>query len=240
MGATPIQNVGAYGQEVAETIRWVEAFDLERQRLEHIPAEACEFAYRSSRFKHREAGRWVVTRVAFELKRGGEPTLNYSELQRAAEALPSRSLSAVRDLVIQLRRGKSMVLDPTDPNRRSCGSFFTNPVVTDAVAARVASAASARGLGSPPSFPQGNGMSKLSAGWLIERAGLSKGTRQGAVGLSSRHALALVAHDEATAEDVVRFAWRVRGEVERVWGVRLIPEPVFWGFDVLEDGLPRV
>lgn len=240
VGATPIQNVGAYGQEVADTLSWVEAFDLESMEFKRIPAEECEFAYRSSRFKHREAGRWVVTRVAFTLLRGGAPTLDYAELQRAAETLPDKSLRAVRELVIELRRSKSMVLDAGDPNGRSCGSFFTNPIVVDELATRVQAIADARGLGRPPIFPQGNGLSKLSAGWLIERAGLAKGTRDGGAGLSSKHALAIVAHTGATAEDVVRFAWRVRREVESQWGVRLVPEPVFWGFGALNDGLPEV
>ncbi len=238
VGATPIQNVGAYGQEVADTICWVEAFDLEHMRFLRIPSADCEFAYRSSRFKHREAGRWVVTRVAFQLTRGGAPTLNYAELQRAAQALASPSLSAIRDLVIELRRAKSMVLDASDPNRRSCGSFFTNPIVSTEAAERVAATATVHGFGKPPIFPHGKTLSKLSAGWLIERAGLAKGLRDGNVGLSSKHTLAIVAHDGATADEVVRFAERVRSEVEAFWGVRLVPEPVFWGFDSLVDGLP--
>ncbi|MEZ4372016.1 MAG: UDP-N-acetylmuramate dehydrogenase [Polyangiaceae bacterium] len=238
VGATPIQNVGAYGQEVADTLKWVEAFDLENGCFKKIAAADCEFAYRSSRFKHREAGRWVVTRVAFELERGGAPKLEYAELKRAAEQLQSISLDSVRELVIKLRRGKSMVLDPKDPNRRSCGSFFTNPIVIDAVAQRVSEKAASLGHGTPPTFPQGNGTSKLSAGWLIERAGLAKGTRDGNVGLSTKHTLAIVAHDGASAADVVRFAWRVRETVEAFWGVRLVPEPVFWGFAELHDGLP--
>lgn len=239
VGATPIQNVGAYGQEVADTIKWVEAFDLQSSRFEQIPASACEFAYRSSRFKHREAGRWVVTRVAFELVRGGAPKLSYGELQRAADKLPELTLASVRQLVIELRRGKSMVLDTKDPNGRSCGSFFTNPIVADELALSIADRAATLGYGKPPSFPQGNGMSKLSAGWLIERAGLAKGTREGNVGLSTKHTLAIVAHADASAAEVVRFAWRVRETVEAFWGVRLVPEPVFWGFGTLEDGLPQ-
>ena len=131
-----------------------------------------------------------------------------------------------------------MVLDPKDPNRRSCGSFFTNPIVDDAVAQRVSQQAASLGHGTPPTFPQGNGTSKLSAGWLIERAGLAKGTRDGNVGLSTKHTLAIVAHNGASAADVVRFAWRVRETVETFWGVRLVPEPVFWGFAELHDGLP--
>lgn len=241
VGAAPIQNVGAYGQEVSDRLAWVEAFDLVERRLLRLEPQDCELGYRTSRFKHREAGRWVVLRVAFLLEPGGSPNLRYGELARAATAQGAQTPSAVRGVVLTLRRGKAMLapeaLGAEDPDRRSCGSFFTNPVVSLEAAQALTERAARRGL-SPVTFPDGNNRVKLAAGWLIEQAGLQRGTREGPVGLSSRHALALVAHDGATASDVVRFAWRVRRRVEAAWGVTLWPEPVFWGFERLEQGLP--
>lgn len=241
VGATPIQNVGAYGQEVGDCLRWVEAFDLEQARTVRLSRDECELGYRESRFKQRERDRWIVTRVCFHLVSGGAPSLRYAELHRSAQHLgDAPSLSAVRDLVLRLRRSKSMVLEPGDENRRSCGSFFTNPLVSAAVAEQVSKASHDQGTGAPPQFPQENGQIKLSAGWLIEKSGLSRGLRDGAVGISTNHALQLVAHDGATAADAVRFARRVQRHVEAHWGVLLTPEPVFWGFERLEAGLPVI
>ncbi len=262
VGGAPLQNVGAYGQEVGDHLAWVEAFDLVERRLQRLSASECELGYRTSRFKHREAGRWVVLRVAFLLDAEGAPDLRYAELARAVAALDGDAArssthksadmtnagahrwatpSQIREVVLGLRRGKSMLgpelLGEGDENRRSCGSFFTNPVVSAEAALLLTEAAARRGL-RPVSFPDGNHQVKLAAGWLIEQAGLQRGTREGSVGLSSRHALALVAHAGATAADVVRFAWRVRRQVEDAWGVTLVPEPVFWGFGELDQGLP--
>jgi UDP-N-acetylmuramate dehydrogenase len=228
VGATPIQNVGAYGQEVSETIIEVSTIDA-RQRTRRVFSKAeCQFSYRDSFFKSREPGRFVVTEVTFELRPGALPALRYAELERwfAASHHASPTLAAVRAAVLELRRNKSMVLDPNDPNSRSCGSFFVNPVLSP----QEFTLFSARVTGERPvpHFPQPDGRVKLSAGWLIEQASLPRGTRDGAVGLSTQHALALVAHEGARAVDVARLADRVQRSVYEQFGVSLEPEPVFW------------
>jgi UDP-N-acetylmuramate dehydrogenase len=229
VGATPIQNVGAYGQDVSETINQVRTVDCVSGAERSFSAEACQFSYRDSFFKSIEPSRFVVTEVSFLLKPGAAPAIRYGELERYFEEQGSAapSLAEVRDAVIRLRRSKSMVLDASDPNSRSCGSFFMNPVLT--ASAFTAFSERARGEGEVPSFPQADGRVKLSAGWLIEHAGLPRGTRDGAVGLSTKHALALVAHAGARAEDVLRLARTVQRTVRARFAVELTPEPVFWG-----------
>jgi UDP-N-acetylmuramate dehydrogenase len=226
-GGTPIQNVGAYGQDVAGVIDDVTAFDTTLGAVVRLPASDCGFAYRTSRFKAQDAGRFVVCAVTFRLRKGA-PTTTYADvaaaLARQGSATPS--VADVRAAVIDIRRRKAMVIDDTDPDTRSVGSFFTNPVVAAADAERAASRAGA----APPAFAQPDGRVKIPAAWLIERAGFTKGTRDGAVGLSSRHTLAIVTRDGATAAGVVRFAAGVARRVENVFGVRLRPEPVFLGF----------
>ncbi len=227
VGATPIQNVGAYGQEVGETIVAVTAIDRELGERVVFSNEECDFGYRASRFKSRDANRYIVTEVRFRLSSDGAPALRYAELERAFAGSAAPKLAEVREKVIALRRSKSMVLDASDPNSRSCGSFFVNPVL----AARELGAFRERaaGEGAIPEFPQPDGGTKLSAGWLIEHAGFPRGTTDGNVGLSTKHALALVAHVGATSADVARFAERVRAGVLARFGVTLEPEPVFWG-----------
>jgi UDP-N-acetylmuramate dehydrogenase len=177
-------------------------------------------------FKREAPGRFVVLAVTYRLRPGGAPTLSYGDVQRAL-AGRAPTLAETRAAVLAIRRGKSMVLDdPGDPNRRSCGSFFLNPIVeaahADVVAGRV-------GEATMPRWPQPDGRVKLSAAWLIERAGFTRGERAGAVGLSTRHTLAVVAHDGARTADVLAFARRVQERVDERFGVRLSPEPVFWG-----------
>ena len=228
VGATPIQNVGAYGQEVSDTVTAVRALDTEAGRVATLPAAACGFAYRDSAFKRDAPGRWVVLGVTYRLRPGGSPTLGYAEVERhLARHGGAPTLRAVRQAVLTIRRGKSMVLDdPADPNRRSCGSFFLNPIVEATDAAAVATRAADAAM---PRWPQPDGRVKLSAAWLIERAGFARGQRTGPVGLSTRHTLAIVAHDEARTDDVLAFARRVQEGVESRFGVRLTPEPVLWG-----------
>jgi UDP-N-acetylmuramate dehydrogenase len=228
VGATPIQNVGAYGQEVAETIRAVRVVERSSWRVHELPPEACGFGYRDSAFK-RTPGRFVVLGVTFALRPGGAPTLRYREL---ADALASRgpsgpTLAETRRVVIALRGAKSMVLRPDDPNRRSVGSFFTNPVVSAADAAAVALRSGAGDA--MPRWPGSDGRVKLSAGWLIERAGFRKGMARGAVGISSAHALALVHHGGGTAAALVALAAEIRDGVRTRFGVTLVPEPVLVG-----------
>ncbi len=232
VGATPIQNVGAYGQEVAHTIAGVRAYDRQTGDVVDLAPRQCEFSYRNSIFKTRQPGRYVVLRVSFRLAPGGAPTLAYTELERSFAA-GTPELAEVRERVLQLRRAKSMVWSPTDPNRRSCGSFFTNPYVAPSVHEKLV------GEFGPnvPAWPQGDRV-KLSAGWLIERSGLHKGMTDGAAGLSTKHALALVCHEGATSNDVLRLAHRIRDTVRARTSVLLEPEPNFWGFPDGSERLP--
>ncbi len=228
VGATPIQNVGAYGQDVSETIREVRTIDAREHKPRVFSKAECEFAYRDSFFKSREPGRYVVTEVTFELRAAAAPAVRYAELERwfSARDNSSPTLAEVRAAVLELRRSKSMVLDASDPNSRSCGSFFVNPVLSaEEFSVFCGRAAREKSI---PNFPQADGRVKLSAGWLIEHAGLPRGTRDGTVGLSTQHALALVAHEGARALDVARLAERVQRAVYEQFGVRLEPEPVFW------------
>ena len=159
--------------------------------------------------------------------------MRYADLQRRLGDEPS--LSAVRQTVLDVRRSKSMVWDPADPNHRSCGSFFTNPIVDDTQLEEVRRRASDPQM---PCWRQPDGRTKLAAAWLIQHSGLDKGLRDGPVGLSTAHTLQLVCHTGARARDVVRLAWRIRHAVQNGYGVTLIPEPVFWGFEELDRGLP--
>jgi len=231
VGATPIQNVGAYGQEVSETITQVTATDTIKSTQRTFSAEECQFSYRDSWFKSREPGRYIITEVTFRLPLHTAPSVRYAELERylREQGKLAPTLSQVREAVLALRRAKSMVLDPSDPNSRSCGSFFTNPVLDpdqfEAFSARTT------GLSNVPLYPQESGWTKLSAGWLIEQAGFPRGMRDGTVGLSTKHALALVAYGSARAADVTRFAARLQAGVLERFGVALEPEPVFWGLE---------
>ncbi len=234
VGATPIQNVGAYGQEVAGTIAAVRVLDRTTLDVTELASAGCGFGYRSSVFR-RHPGRFVVLAVTFRLVPGVPGTVRYSELARAlGGATAAPSVSAVRDAVIELRRSKSMVLDPDDPNRRSVGSFFVNPVLATGAADEAARRALANGatshLDEMPRYPVGGGLEKLSAAWLVERAGFPKGTRRGAVGISSRHSLALVHHGGGTAAELIALAREIRTAVHARFGVSLKPEPVFLGF----------
>lgn len=234
VGATPIQNVGAYGQEVASVIAGVRVLDLGSLEERTLSPEACGFGYRTSRFRE-HPGRFLVLAVSYRLVPGGTPTVVYDELRRAlAAGAASPSLAEVREAVLSLRRAKSMVLDPVDPNRRSAGSFFVNPVVEAGALAELE--LRARGAGvlgeaeSVPWYPAGGGLCKLPAGWLIERAGFGRGLRRGPVGISTKHALALVHHGGGTAAELVALARDIRDGVRRRFGVALQPEPVFLGF----------
>jgi UDP-N-acetylmuramate dehydrogenase len=237
VGATPIQNVGAYGQEVSGAVTRVRVLDRAARRVVALGARECCFAYRDSVFRSREPGRYVVLAVTYRLVPGGAPAVRYAELAQhlAARGVAAPTLAEVRASVLAIRRAKSMVLEEDDENRRSCGSFFLNPFVAGEALAGIEARA---GDPAMPRWPEPDGRVKLSAAWLIERAGFRRGEADGPVGLSTRHTLAVVAHPGARAADVVRFAGRVRARVEARFGVRLVPEPVFWGFGPLEDGLP--
>jgi UDP-N-acetylmuramate dehydrogenase len=231
-GATPIQNVGAYGQEVADTIRSVRVFDRRDEIVLELPPSECAFGYRDSAFR-RAPERHVVLGVTFGLRANGAPTLRYRELADALAGTSAPTLAATRDAVLALRRRKSMVIDAADPNRRSVGSFFTNPIVTADVAERLAARAVADGVvaaaSDVPRWPVGPGHVKLSAGWLIERSGIARGLRRGAVGVSSAHALALVHHGGGSTAELLSFAHDVRDEVRTRFDITLVPEPILVG-----------
>lgn len=227
-GGTPIQNVGAYGQEVAESIDRVIAYDRTTAEMVTLGADACGFSYRSSRFKHADAGRFVLCAVAFRLT-ARPPKVRYPELEAELRAtgVCEPSILDIRRAVLTIRRRKGMVLDSSDPDSRSVGSFFVNPIVSERLHDEVASAA---GM-APPSFRIADGRVKVPAAWFIERAGFRKGYADGAVGLSSKHPLAIVNRGGATATEVVRFAAMIKRRVAERFGVWLRPEPVFLGLE---------
>lgn len=222
VGATPMQNVGAYGQEVSDTIEVVDALERDTGAMVEITPRECAFGYRTSMFKGSE--RWIITYVTFRLKKSAtSKPLAYAELVKAL-GTDTAPLRQVRDTVIRLRRGKGMVVDAADPDSRSAGSFFTNPIVdTETVAQLVARLPE----GTPiPQWAQPDGRVKLSAGWLIERAGFAKGTVRGNAGISSKHALALVNRGGATAGEVLALAREIQEGVLTRLGIELEPEPV--------------
>jgi UDP-N-acetylmuramate dehydrogenase len=230
VGGTPVQNVGAYGQEVAETIVSVRAFDRQaREFVERSNAE-CGFRYRESIFNTTERGRYIVTRARFGLRAGGAPTLKYQDLQkRFGDGSQTPTLGEVAAAVREIRRVKGMLIVEGDPDSRSAGSFFKNPVVGVEELERVKAAA---GLLEVPHWAVGDrseGRVKLPAAWLVERAGFAKGYGDGPVGISSRHTLALVNRGGGTFADVRRMQEEVVAAVEGKFGVRLEREPVVLG-----------
>jgi len=227
VGGTPIQNVGAYGQEVAETLVSVACLDRTALERRSFSARDCAFGYRDSRFKRQDRGRYVVLEVTLRLARDQRPRIRYPELERAVAELggldavaPGDALRLVREAVLALRRRKSMVLDPEDPNTRSAGSFFTNPVLSVAAFGELA-----QQWKDIPSFPADGGV-KVPAAWLVEHAGFPKGYRRsgGGAGISIHHALALVNLGGSSA-DLLALAEEVREGVEKHFGIRLAYEP---------------
>jgi len=219
VGATPVQNVGAYGQEVAETITRVDAYDREVGTVRELTPADCRFGYRDSLFKHTD--RYVVLRVVFALTASDKSgPLRYAELAgTVGEVAP---LADVREAVLELRRGKGMVVDPADPDTWSAGSFFTNPVL-DPAALAAFEARLAPGT-AYPSWPAGDGR-KLSAAWLIDRAGFAKGYGAGPVRISTKHTLALTHRGGGRAGDLVALAREIRDGVATRFGVELRAEP---------------
>jgi len=223
VGATPMQNVGAYGQEVKDTIVRVDALYRETREEVSFTPEQCRFGYRTSAFKG--TTRWVITSVTFRLPRHAEsPPIHYPELAKALGIAEGGTapLHRVRETVIALRRGKGMVVDPADPESKSAGSFFTNPLVDGATLATL----DTRFGAAMPRWPQPGGMTKLSAAWLIERAGFARGYTKGRVGISRKHALALVNRGDATAGELLALAREIQAGVRDKLGVQLEPEPV--------------
>ena len=252
-GATPIQNVGAYGREVAEVITEVRVYDRQEARIRIIPNEGCRFSYRNSLFKSgrpeslvgltgltRSAAagqpRYVVLDVTFRLVRQSlSAPIKYAELaaELGVEMGDQAAVGEVRAAVIKIRSRKGMVLNPGDPDTRSAGSFFTNPVITMAEFAAVEAAATARSAGPVPHHPAGGNLVKVPAAWLIERAGFAKGYGAPAPArVSSKHTLALVNAGEATTADLLALAREIVSGVRAAYGVTLTPEPILVGVTV--------
>lgn len=242
VGATPVQNVGAYGQDVSEVIARVDAYDRVQRKLRSLTGGECGFGYRTSRFKA-EPDRWVVTAVELELRESAHSDpVRYADLSRAldlsavsnsaepanpptAPTAPTAPIAAVREAVLALRRAKGMVLDPADPDTASCGSFFTNPVLNAASYAQLAALTGA----DVPGFPAPGGRFKVSAGWLIEQAGFGRGFGAGRARLSTKHPLAVTNRGGASAADVIALARTIRDGVRDRLGIILVIEPVLVG-----------
>src|SRR6202166_1069894 len=230
VGGTPVQNVGAYGQEVAETIESVEVLDRKDGQVRELCREACGFTYRSSIFNTTERGRFIILRVAYALTPGGEPRISYADLQRhfeGRETLPN--LAETREAVRHIRALKGMLIVDGDPDCQSAGSFFKNPIISREQHEDLQKRAAAKGLKSP-SYPALEKSKKVSAAWLVEHSGFARGYGDGHVGISSKHALAIVNRGEATADEVVALKEQIQQRVEEIWGVQLELEPVMVGF----------
>ena len=227
-GGTPVQNVGAYGQETADVLVRVRALDRHAESVVELTREQCGFAYRTSTFNTSKRERYIVLAISYALRRGAAPHIKYPDLlQRFEGSVTPPTLAEVRRAVLEIRAGKGMLIVEGDPDCRSAGSFFKNPILTEAEYGRLQG-----GVAEPvPRYPAGNGSVKTSAAWLIERSGFRKGFAIGPAAVSTRHTLALVNRGGATAADIVRLAREIRRGVEDSFGVRLVAEPVFIGFD---------
>ncbi len=229
VGGTPVQNVGAYGQEVAETIQSVRVFDLWSSEFVDLPREECEFSYRASIFNKRLKGRYIVTRVAYRLVPEGLPRLAYADLKtHFAGHQNAPTLLDVYDAVREIRNRKGMLIVEGEMDCRSAGSFFKNPVVPADMVGRIAAQAAVTEA-DVPRYPARDGLVKLPAAWLLEKSGFTKGFVQGKAGISSRHTLALINRGGASAADVMALRDSIVAEVERRFGIRLEPEPVVVG-----------
>jgi UDP-N-acetylmuramate dehydrogenase len=234
VGGTPVQNVGAYGQEVSQTIASVEVFDRKDSQIRELCREACGFSYRSSIFNTSERERFIILRVAYALTPGGEPHLEYADLQRHFEGRETRpNLAETREAVRHIRARKGMLIVANnvagDPDSQSAGSFFKNPVLTEQQHEDLDKRAAAKGF-TVPSYPALERSRKVSAAWLVEKSGFARGYGFGHVGISSKHALAIVNRGGATAAEILALKDQIQQRVEEIWGVRLEPEPVMVGF----------
>lgn len=232
VGGTPIQNVGAYGQEVSGTVTRVRVLNLDTLKFEEFSNADCGFAYRRSIFNTTKRGKYIVTRVSYELRKDGAPQIAYADLKRyfkdfvaAGNGSAAPTLREVSDAVRQIRRGKGMYIVPGDPDCRSAGSFFKNPIVSAEHYARIV----AQEASEVPHYPAADGAVKVPAAWLLERADFHKGYALGAAGISSRHTLALVNLGDAKAADIFALRDRIIRQVELRFEIRLEPEPVLLG-----------
>lgn len=227
VGGTPVQNVGAYGQEVADTITQVRVLDLEQNAIRELENRDSGFAYRTSIFNSSARGRYIVLRVSYALTRGAAPHIEYADLKKFFAGKPA-TLREAREAVRSIRRSKAMLLVEGDPDCRSAGSFFKNPIVTpeqyEDVCRRPVTKAE-----HVPQFPASEGRIKISAAWLVERTGFSKGLARGPVGVSSKHALAIINRGGARAADIVALKNEIQYGVQEKFAIELQPEPVFVG-----------
>lgn len=235
VGGTPVQNVGAYGQEVSQTITCVRVLEILSGKISVLSNSECGFAYRRSIFNTTHRDKYIVLEVGYRLKRNGPPALEYADLRNFFARGPhSPTLQQVRDAVRQVRQSKAMLIVPGDEDCRSAGSFFKNPLVSGDEAGRIEALARQRVPDKPlPRFPapqEEDGKVKLSAAWLVEQSGFHKGFSLGPVGISRRHALAIVNRGGAAARDILALKDAIQKKVFELWGVTLHPEPVFVGF----------
>jgi UDP-N-acetylmuramate dehydrogenase len=230
VGGTPVQNVGAYGQEVSETIESVQVFDLIDGQVRELCAEACGFQYRTSIFNTSERGRFIILRVTYSLRPGGNPRIDYADLKKHFAGFQNiPSLTSTREAVRRIRAAKAMLITPGDEDCRSAGSFFKNPVLSAEQYDQLMARAKEKGL-QVPSYPALDAQRKVSAAWLVEHSGFSKGYSSGRVGISRKHALAIVNRGEASAADILGLKEHIQQRVEELWNIHLEPEPVFVGF----------
>lgn len=230
VGGTPVQNVGAYGQEVSGTISSVQVLDRKDGQVRELCGEACGFGYRSSIFNTTERGRFIVLRVSYALTPDGGPRIRYADLQRhfaGRETAPD--LTETREAVRYIRALKGMLIVAGDPDCLSAGSFFKNPVLSSAQHEDLKQRAEERGL-VVPNYPALESHKKISAAWLVEHSGFAKGHGFGRVGISSKHALAIINRGGATAAEVVALKEQIQQRVREIWGVLLETEPVMVGF----------
>lgn len=225
VGGTPVQNVGAYGQEVSETITSVRVLDRQSGEIFEMPTSDCGFAYRTSIFNTTHRDKYIVLAVTFRLNPDGAPKIVYADLKNLfGDKQPT--LSETRNAVVKIRAAKSMVIDPNDPNSRSAGSFFKNPIVTKEKFDEIVDIAKRMGVENVPSYPVDSLHVKIPAAWLIEKAGFQKGYRKGNAGISTNHTLALINLGNAKAEDILDLKAEIETKVIQVFGVSLMMEPI--------------
>jgi len=232
VGGTPVQNVGAYGQEVSETITRVHALEIATGNLLELSNADCGFAYRTSRFNTTRQNQFIVLEVSYRLHRNGEPKIEYADLKKffAASNCNQPTLQQVRDAVRSIRQSKAMLIVAGDEDCRSAGSFFKNPLVSEAEATRVEAMAQRFAPAAIlPRYPATNGKVKLAAAWLVEQSGFHKGYSLGTVGISRKHTLAIVNRGGATAKDILALKDEIQKKVFDTWGISSQPEPVFVG-----------
>ena len=232
VGGTPVQNVGAYGQEVAETIQFVRVLDLQTMQVKDLSNAECGFSYRTTIFNSSAQGRYIVLGVTYSLEIGGPARIAYADLKKHfGEPAVHPTLQQTRDAVRAIRLSKAMHIVPDDEDCRSAGSFFKNPIVETTTYEAVAAIAAQKGSATaPPKYPAADGRVKISAAWLVENAGFPKGYARGNAGISRKHSLAIVNRGGATAAEIVALKDEVQRGVMDAFGIQLQPEPVMVGF----------